>query len=160
MGGFVLLAAAFWAALTSAYGSGPRTLGEVSTGLALASLACHVAAVGTSLAVWRRRGGVPGVALFYGALAIAGGAWWMSDRAAEAAFFRDNPDTHATEFAGDGIDIRDGRGVWHVSFAGCPGARGASGTRSQAGIVEVMGDADRPAMRLHVAERRAECLGR
>ncbi|HEX8298051.1 MAG TPA: hypothetical protein VF594_02730 [Rubricoccaceae bacterium] len=158
--GFVLLGAALWMGLSSGFGTAPRWVGAASTGVALVSLACHVAAVGASLAAWRTRGGVPGVALFYGALALSAGAWWAWERAAVARRFRDTPGLLATEFTDGGIDVRDGRGVWHVPFAGCPGARGATGVRSQYGVVEVLNAAGEPTMRLQVDARRAQCLRR
>ena len=155
--GFVLFAAAY-TALAGGFFGGGSGLSLLGNGLALAGLACHVAALGLSLRAWRATGRTPRVALFYAALGVAALAWWGRGRSREAAFYRDNPGAFTSEFVGDGIDVRDGRGVWHVAFSACPAAFGlsASGeTRSRDGRLDVVGPGG--GMRLHVAERRVEC---
>lgn len=126
--------------------------------LVAGGLACGVAALRQSLRRWQMTGRAPAVALIYAALGVAALGWWASGTAREAAFYRANPDVMSAELAGDGIDVRDARGLWHVAFADCPAARGASETRSQNGTVDVIGASGQPAMRLHVDARRVECL--
>ena len=155
--GFVLLGAAYLALAAGFFGGG-RGLSLLGNGLALAGLACHVAALGLSLRAWRATGRTPRIALFYAALGVAALAWWAVGRQREADFFQDNPGVFTSTFAGDGVDVRDARGVWHVAFSECPGAFGlsASGeTRSRDGRLDVVGAGG--VMRLHVAERRVEC---
>ena len=154
--GVALLAAAY-AALAAGFFGGPAWTTVAGYALGAAGVACHVAALRQSLQRWQMTGRLPVAALAYAALGVAALGWWASGPARRAAFYRANPGTHSAEFAGDGLDVRDARGTWHVSFAGCPGARSAGGTRSQFGIIEVLDAESRPAMRLHVAERRVEC---
>ena len=157
--GFVLFGAAYWAAAVGFFypdAGGMSTLGYT---LGLIGLACHATAVALSLRAWRRDGGTPGVALFYGALALGVAAWWGLSREREAQWYRDNPGVYSSDFAGDGTDVRDAQGVWHVAFRECPGGpHDGRGTRGHDGVQEVVGADDAAFMRLHVAERRVECL--
>ncbi len=159
LAGFVLFAAAY-AALAAGFFSGrPSLATPLGVALGVAGLACHVAAVVLSVRAWRRDGGVPVVALVYAALAVAAGVWEASARADEARWYREDPARFTAEPAGDGLDVRDARGVWHVALRACPGAPPSGfATRQHNGIIEVLGDGDVPFMRLHVAARRVECL--
>lgn len=163
--GFALVALAYVAFAMGFFSVGAgRQVGAVAGWtLAAAGLVCAVAALRQSLGRWQMTGRLPVVAVLYAALGVAALGWWASGPARESAVYRDNPGAMSAELAGDGIDVRDARGLWHVSFAGCAGARaaaarGTAGTRSHDGVVEVLGAGDRPVMRLHVDERRAECL--
>ena len=157
--GFALLAAAY-AALSVGFFSGRSSLATpLGYALGAAGLACHVAAVVLSLRTWRRGGGLPVVALVYAALAVAGGVWQWSARADEARWYREDPARFTAEPAGDGLDVRDARGMWHVALSRCPGALPSGfATRQRNGVIEVLGAGDVPFMRLAVAARRVECL--
>lgn len=144
-------------------GSGPSAATTWGYILGSIGLACHAAAIGVSLWSWRHGGGAPVVALSYLALPIGWAAWTGYSRYAEAKYYRDDPDVFTAEPAGDGLDVRDARGVWHVPLATCPntlGPRDGLGTRSQGRVIEVLDPDDTPFMRLYVAERRVECVAR
>lgn len=157
LAGFVLFAAAY-AALAAGFFGGGSGLSLLGNGLAVAGLACHVAALALSLRAWRKTGRTPRVALFYAALGVAALVWRAAGSQRETDFYRDNPGAFTSEFAGDGVDVRDVQGVWHVAFSECPdvpGLAAARETRSRDGRLDVAGAAG--VMRLHVAERRVEC---
>ena len=155
--GVALLGLAFLA-LSAGFFGGPAWATWLGYALGAAGVVCHAAALRQSLQRWQMTGRPPRTALVYAALGVAALGWWASGPAREAAFYRANPDATSAEFAGDGIDVRDARGRWHVPFTGCPAAVGASSMRSHNGIVEVFGADGQPVMRLHVDARRAECL--
>ena len=157
--GFVLVGAAYWALAVGFFYPDAAKMSRLGTGLGVVGLACHVAAVGLSLRAWRRGGGLPRLALVYALLGAAGLAWWALGRQREARWYRENPGVYSSEFAGDGIDVRDGRGMWHVAFSECPGGpTDGRGTRGHSGVLEVVGADGAAFMRLHIAERRVECL--
>ncbi len=159
----VVLVALAYVAVAMGFFGGAAWATVLGWALVAAGLVCAVAALRQSLGRWQMTGRLPVVAVLYAALGVAALGWWASGPARESAVYRDTPGATSAEIAGDGVDVRDARGLWHVSFAGCAGARaaaarGVAGTRSHDGVVEVLGAGDRPAMRLHVAERRTECL--
>lgn len=156
--GLIALAYVAFVVAVLSVGVGYPVGAVVGWGLVAGGLACSVAALRQSLRRWQMTGRVPLVAVLYAVLGVAALGWWASGPAREAAAARANPDATSAEIAGDGIDVRDAAGPWHVPFAGCPAARGASSTRSHDGVVEVLGAGDRPVMRLDVAARRATCL--
>lgn len=156
--GVSLLAAAYLAVAAGVFSGGHSLSTPLGYGLVVAGMGCHTAALALSLRAWREHGRVPGVALFYAALAVAGVAWWGLERRADARWYRETPGALSADLTADGIDVRDARGVWHVAFAGCPAAHGAPGYRAHDGVVEVTDAAGRAVMRLHTAERRAACL--
>ena len=158
--GFVLVALAYVPFAMGVFSAGVgRQIGTAAGwALVVAGIACGVAALRQSLRRWQMTGRAPVVALLYAGLGVAALGWWASGPSREAAFYRANPGVMSAELAGDGIDVRDARGRWHVAFSECPDASGATETRSQTGTVDVIGAAGRPAMRLHVRARRVECL--
>ena len=156
--GFSLLAGAYLA-LAAGFFGGASAATLLGTALGVAGIACHVAALALSLRAWRATGRTPRVALFYAALGVAALAAWGLGRQREAAFYRDNPDVFLLDTAGDGVDVRDTRGVWHVRLDACPGTPTEGfETRQHGDVAEVVGASGRPYMRLVVAERRVVCL--
>ena len=157
--GFSLLVGAYLALAVGFFSGGPSAATPLGYGLGVAGVACHVAALALSLRAWRQTGRTPRVALFYAALGVAALVTWGVGRQREAAFYRDNPGVFFLDTAGDGLDVRDARGVWHVRLDACPGApTGGVETRQHDGVADVVGASGRPYMRLVVAERRVECL--
>ena len=162
--GWILCGIAFWMLLADSLGHrGPSSTSTWGYILGAVGLACHVAAIVQSLLSWRHGGGVPGVALSYLALPVLWAAWSAYNRCAEARLFRDNPGLIWSDPSPDGLglDVRDASGVWHVLLDACPNAlnsRDGLGTSGQEGVVEVLNPDGTPYMRLHVAERRVECL--
>lgn len=163
--GWILCVVAFLMLLSHslAHGRGSAVQEVVGYTLGAVGLACHVVAIVQSVLSWRHGGGVPGVALSYLALPILWAAWVAYGRYAEARLFRDNPGLLSAEPSRDGLglDVRDARGVWHVRLDACPNALGpfdGLGTSSRGDVVEVLNPDGTPYMRLHVTERRIECV--
>ncbi len=153
--GASLMAGAYLALATGFFTAGPSLATPLGVALGIAGLMCHGAALALSLRAWRKTGRTPRVALFYAALGIAALAWWGVSAQREAAFYRNTPGVVSAEVAGDGLDLRDASGRWHV--AACPGLA-ITETRQHDGLVEVPGPDGRVAMRVVVATRRVECL--
>lgn len=153
--GASLLAGAYLALAAGFFTAGPSLATPLGYALGIGGLACHGAALAFSLRAWRETGRAPRVALFYAALGAAALAWWGLSAQHDDAFYRDTPGTALAEPAGDGLDLRDASGRWHV--AACPGLA-ITETRQHDGLVEVPGPDGRIAMRVDLTTRRVTCL--
>ena len=161
--GLALLMVAYVAAW-DVRGSSPTGAILLVESAAYLGVALQVAAIGASLAGAFRHRRVPVVAVVYGVGALVAGASVLWGRYQVAQRFRDDPSLFSVEPNADGqtLDVRSGAGRWSVAFRACPAsehaARASVGTRQQNGVAEISLGDDPPYMRLHVAERRVECL--
>lgn len=163
-GGLVLFLGAFVWALTYIMRPPPPLVnGMIWAGLVL-GLALQVGAVGVSLWGAYRRGGIPAVASLYGLAALVAAGAWAYERFETRQWYRDNPEAFTIEWNEEGteVGVRTGDGVWWTPLDECPGAGSdpmlGLGSVSRNGYADVEVQSDRPHMRLHIADRRVECL--